>query len=133
MSALFLGRGLSEFLTMWVASMLLVAVAISGPFALREMRQNWTELRGQFGIAFCLMAIGFATFLFTRWLYLQRAESEFPTFWDLLRPVTVIAMLIIAAGAATAIRAMTVQAHPREWILITGACAAVSAFLSWWF
>lgn len=133
MSLLTIARAVSEFLSMWVACLMMVAILISGPFALRELRQNWTALRGQFGIAFCLMAFGIAMFLFTRWVYLQSAEDGPPTFWDVLRPITMTSLLVIAAGALIAIRAMTVQSHRCEWVWLAAACAAVAGFLSWLF
>jgi hypothetical protein len=106
-----------ELATGYAFVLLLIGIAISLPYALREMRKDWTKLRGQFGVAFCLICVGEAGRLMLRYASMQ-ITSELPTgYWHAVEPVTLLCTILFSLGMKLAIRSMTVErSGERMWV-----------------
>jgi hypothetical protein len=124
-----MARTLSEFFSLWVAQLMAVTIWISLPFAIGELRSNYSALRGQFGLGLCLIALGVAVFLMTRWFYIVWGGETPVPYWDKLRPLTLFSLACMAAGCLLAIRSMTAGLRPSRWIVIAIVCAAVSVLI----
>lgn len=124
-------RDLSELTTGFVVVLLLIGIAISLPYAMRELRRDWTKLRGQFGIAFCLICAGSAGRLALAWAFMQISTLPPEAYWKMVEPFGVFLTLLISGGILIAIRAMTVESQG-EKIWIRSACAAAALSIIVW-
>lgn len=124
-------RGLSELSTGFVVVLLCIGIAISLPYAMRELRRDWTKLRGQFGIAFCLICAGSAGRLGLAWFSLHISTMPQTAYWKMVEPFGVFLTMLISGGILIAIRAMTVESQG-EKIWVRSVCAAAVLSIAVW-
>lgn len=124
-------RDLSEIATGAAAILLVICISISLPYAWREMKRDWTRLRGQFGIAFCLVCAGIAGHMILAWVFRQVTSITPAAYWKSVEPIGVVLTLLISGGILIAIRAMTVEASG-ERVWVRSACAAAALSIALW-
>lgn len=106
-----------EHSTSFVFILLLIGVWTSLPYAAKELHEDWTRLRGQFGIAFCLICIGLAGELGLDLAFFKIRSPNPDRYWVMVEPISLSLTFISVIGIIIAIRAMTFH-KKGEWLWI---------------
>lgn len=113
-----------------VVVMCLIAVAIVGPYAVREMLADRKALRGQFAVGLTVLFAGIAGRLGAAWVFYFTPLSERGEMLVTLHPWILSANFLIAAGAVQCIRVVTIGRFG-EWVWAGSvAISALIAFLA---
>jgi hypothetical protein len=110
-----------------VIAMCAVAVAIVGPYAIRELYRERKALRGQFAFGLTVLFFGIAGRLGAAWVFYYTPPAGRVEMLATLHPWILTANGLIALGAVLCIRLVT--AHRGEWPWIAAVVlSALAAF-----
>lgn len=108
-------RRIAEFSGMIAGVLFMVALYLSLPQAIKEIHNDRKQLRGHFGLAFCMVCIGSAIDFIVTWVSYQ-IDARGYDYWNYVRPLKISATWLVIGGLLLSIRAITTTSYPSMWI-----------------
>jgi len=100
---------ISEYLTGVVTLLAIFAAAIVTPYAVKELRLDWRQIRAQFAGAFGLTLVGIAYRMGVAYYFWSLSPAERLAALDLIQWHVLVGNILLIVGMALVIRSVTLR------------------------